>query len=309
MTYLSSLPIELRCELLCYSNDPWWIINEVMSISVFQVLKFNVTFLREFIRKYLSNDIVEMISYEEISKLYIIINNDRSLMYNLVTAAKYNWYHFFKNIYTTNNQSFTNNLITAAKYNWYNYLHHINYTDKRFINMDLEKIVIEATYANSIEFLFTFINIVGHNTLPKEYNDILLSAFAITIIKGYRSMHEFLVPLINHGNGIRYISDAITNKVVKKFDGLSWEDLQNLLTLIVLLLFNNNCNFFLQSLINENGLDKIKKCIISNINKNHIDWIINKKHGILCKSNINYLLSLGLDRNLLSTDQLVLYSS
>jgi len=302
MTHLFSLPIELRCELLYYSNDPYWMVNEVMQLLDFQPLQNNKAFCENFAQKYISSKHYNNFAYQHISQLFLIPK--RSLYNNIINYITLSLDNIAEE-----------NVINAAKFNWDLYIKYIDFTDKHYKRVNYHDVVVEASYWNSLKFiemLYREIFLQTNRWRPSWYWYTELAGITIAYLQGNRSLYKLLKPH-NVGTTFTVTIEKMLNKISDRFINENWRKqlnisiekyLELLCALVRTFIRNRDLSQIYNEYVSKYG-QLIRNILLNLINKSHIEWTITK-HDINCKPNILFLLSIGMDKTLLTNDQLTL---
>lgn len=266
MTYFQSLPFELQQEITLYCSDPWQ--SYYFQQIFFHKLTSNKKYWKFFCNRFIGGNHDTVINHE-----YISIILTRTL-----EIPEQSW-------------------IWAAIHNAHIL---VSYLDKNYLKEVslLESCFTEAAFNNSVEYIRCLTKFC---TLPNEDQYI---TFASLLIAGLHCND----PLYSHLKQINIrehpVSNyrAVVNAVHKYVQSYGTKD--SALTLLIVIyhiLYGRNVLHYgiFPMTTNEN------ETLLKMIDRRHIDYIF-KHYGLNCKENIVTLLNIGMNKNLLTTEQLKL---
>lgn len=305
MSYLSALPIDLRLEILCYFSDPYFIVNDLMQIPAFYKLWNNNEFCQNFARKYITSNNYKNFSYVHIENLY------KSHALSTLTSAL----NYFKKIIGSPDGMFQENLMNAAKFNWDLFVDHIDHKDDRLKHVHAYEVILESAYNNSLNFLAAFYTTCIIPIMSVYWPWYIYEAgMYVALFRGHRLIYEYLEPhLVGNTYTISihrmfyHMEDRFINEKLRLKLNVSQNDYLGIMVRFLAAFVKNKdvVNIYNEYVVLY-GADNVKKLLLNLITKSHLEWITHN-HGINAKPNMNFLLSMGLDKNLLNNEQLKLW--
>lgn len=301
---LACLPNELKMELLWYFT-PQFIINELMNLHLFKNLQNQQPFCRTFFKRYICSSHECDISYDIILQLY---SDQKNL--SAMSAVK----TLFRNLVNLPDTILYENLKQAAVHNWDTYLDFLVVDEQQMEKMKFNSILVEAAYYDSHTFLKKLMTDHYYYSIRRHEPWYSISAgITVAILRGHRRIYELLKDLfvgttftIETGKMVVDIIPRFVNEQLRGSLGLTNNDYLVTVELLLYALVENKalgqvCHRYAALF----GAVATNRLMLSHLSEGHIEWIVNN-YGINCKPNINFLLSIGMDKNFLTAEQLKL---